>query len=103
MTAAVSSLTAARSLSTLLNGTKSNPPSSGSKALRCLWVAESAPIVRPWNPRIAQTNRRRPVACIASLMAASLASVPELQRNARETPGGVMDASFSRSRARTSL
>ena len=66
-------------------------------------MAESAPIVRPWNPRIAHTKPRRPVACIANLMAASFASVPELQRKARDTLGGVTETSFSSKRARASL
>nr|HID12289.1 thiamine ABC transporter substrate-binding protein [Anaerolineae bacterium] len=66
-------------------------------------VAERAPIVRPWKPRMAATIFLRPVTRRAILRAPSTASVPELQRNARSSPGGVISASFASSSARRSL
>ena len=104
-TAAVSSPTASRSLSGLLKGVKEKPGTRGRKSSRYsfLWVADSAPRVRPWKPRMAETIPVRPVVRRANLIAASTASAPELQRKPRERPGGATAANFFRSRARTSL
>jgi hypothetical protein len=73
------------------NGTYLKPGSSGSKP--CWYfsvgVAERAPMVRPWNAPRMVTMSTRSLAKVsfayfrASLIAASLASVPELQKNAR--------------------
>ena len=85
------------------SGTNEKPGTSGSNFFRSFNVALSAPRVRPWKPRIEQTKLVRPVACRANFSAASVLSVPELQRKTRSSPGGVMATSFSISRARTSL
>ena len=57
------------------------PARSGSNGARFAgWpVIESAPIVRPWNEPSSATSPLRPVALRAHLIAASTASVPELQ------------------------
>ena len=60
-------------------------------------------MVRPWNPRMAETIPLRPVARRANLRAASTASAPELHRKARVSPGGAMETSLSSSSARRSL
>ena len=53
---------------------------NGANPWRKLWqpLSESAPIVRPWNARSANTIPGRPVAQRANLMAASTPSVPLL-------------------------
>ena len=49
---------------------------------------ETAPAVRPWNELSRATSPERPgVASRANLIAASFASVPLLQKKARERPG----------------
>ena len=60
---------------------KRTPGTSGSNGARFAgWpVIESAPIVRPWNEPSSATSPVRPVALRAHLIAASTASVPELQ------------------------
>ena len=85
ITAAVSPSTAFRSASVSLYGTWTNPGTRGSNGSRKSrrHVALSAPIVRPWNPRIAATTFGRPVAARANFSAASTASDPELLRNTR--------------------
>ncbi len=49
-------------------------------------MTASAPCVRPWNEFSSATISGRPVAFRAHLSAASIASVPELQKKAREPP-----------------
>ena len=60
---------------------KRAPGTSGSNGARFAgWpVIESAPIVRPWKEPSSATSSVRPVALRAHLIAASTASVPELQ------------------------
>ena len=61
---------------------------SGSKGVRFAgWpVIESAPIVRPWNEPCRATISGFSVDFRAHLIAASTASVPELQKNAWAPP-----------------
>ena len=63
---------------------KRTPGTSGSNASRFAgWpVTDSAPIVRPWNEPSSATMPGVPVALRAHLSAASIASAPELQKNA---------------------
>ena len=63
-------------------------PGSGSKGARYfgLWVMASAPIDRPWNAPSVEMILVRPVIRVI-LNAASLASVPELVKNTRASPG----------------
>ena len=49
-------------------------------------MIESAPIVRPWNEPSSATRPGLPVDLRAHLIAASTASVPELQKNACAPP-----------------
>jgi len=49
-------------------------------------VIESAPIVRPWNEPSSATSSVFPVDLRAHLIAASTASVPELQKKACAPP-----------------
>ena len=76
--AAVSGPTASASVSGVA---KRTPGTSGSNGARFAgWpVIDSAPIVRPWNEPSSATSPERPVALRAHLIAASTASVPELQ------------------------
>ena len=60
-------------------------------------VADSAPYVRPWNAPWATTTSPRGRALRTSLIAASLASAPELQKNT-DDPN---DRSHSRTASRT--
>ena len=105
ITAAVLSFTFSSSLAKLLKGAYWKPSTMGTKGSRYSFVkvALSAPIVRPWKPRMAHTNSCLPVAKRANLMAASMVSVPELHRKARLRLPGVMPARRSRRRALTSL
>ena len=77
--------TASASVSGVANRT---PGTSGSNGARFAgWpVIESAPIVRPWNEPSSATSSVFPVALRAHLIAASTASVPELQKNACAPP-----------------
>ena len=97
MTAAVPSSTAPSSAAMSLYGTCSKPGTSGSNGSRKSrrQVALSAPIVRPWNPRIAAMIVFRPVAARANFNAASTASEPELLRNTRPNPVGAMESNLS--------
>ena len=95
----MSSPTASSSALMSFGGTKLTPGTSGSKAARfpgCP-VAESAPSVRPWNDPSSATIPGFPVALRAYLSAASIASAPELQKNACAPPkrSERSDASFS--------
>jgi hypothetical protein len=83
-TAAVCSSTAASRAAVSPYGTNSTPPGIGSNGARLSgWpVRASAPMVRPWNALSAAMILGRPVSR-AILKAASLASVPELQKNTR--------------------
>ena len=49
-------------------------------------VTESAPSVRPWKEPSRATKPLRPVALRAHLSADSIASAPELQKNASAPP-----------------
>jgi hypothetical protein len=79
---------AARSDSTSFGRANATPSRSGSKAARFAgWpVTLSAPAVRPWNEPSSATTPGLPVALRAYLIAASIASAPELQKNARAPP-----------------
>ena len=81
-------------------GTNSTPAGIGSNGARLSgWpVMARAPMVRPWKPWLVAMIRRRPV-MRASLNAASLASVPELQNITRvsSAPQPVSSMSFSAS------
>ena len=81
-TAAVSSPTCASSLAKLLKGANRKPSTTGTKGSRYsrVNVALRAPMVRPWNPRMAHTSSCFPVVNRANLMAASMVSAPELHR-----------------------
>ena len=99
ITAAVRSLTAAASRSGSSRGTATKPGTSGANG-SCLsgcGVADSAPIVRPWNAP-SRTTISPPRRCRrASLIAASFASAPELHRKTR-APGSKDAASRAASR-----
>ena len=73
------------------------PGTSGSKGSRYFFsqVAERAPIVRPWKPRMAATISVRPVSSRANLTAASTASVPELHKKTRTHAGQPAQLLFS--------
>ena len=80
--------TAASSEAMSFGCAKRTPGSSGSNGSRfegCP-VAESAPVVRPWNEPSSATIPLFPVASRAYLSAASIASAPELQKNACAPP-----------------
>ena len=83
ITIAVSGPTAASSAAGSPYGTKVTSPGSGrnGSTLDGCPVRASAPIVRPWKAPSAETTPVRPVSR-DSLNAASLASAPELQKNA---------------------
>ena len=84
----VASSTASASEAISFGSAKRTPGTSGSNGA-CLagWpVAESAPSVRPWNEPSSATMPGLPVALRAYLIAASTASVPELQKNACAPP-----------------
>ena len=74
------------------------PGTSGSNAARFAgWpVTESAPSVRPWNEFSSATIPVLPVALRAYLIAASIASAPELQKNACAPPKRSESSSASR-------
>ena len=95
--AAVSKSTALSRASMSLKGTCWKPGTRGSNGSRNSrrQVALSAPIVRPWKPRMAATIFGRPVDARANLIAASTDSEPELLRNTRFRFGGATDSSFS--------
>jgi hypothetical protein len=97
MNAAVSVVMAASSASGLLNGTCEKPGTSGPNRSRYSGphVAESAPIVLPWKPRIVATMPVRFVAARANFRAPSTASVPLLQRKNRSRDAGRIAASTS--------
>src|SRR5438552_169139 len=86
-----------RRASMSLNGTCSNPGTSGSNGSRKSFrqVALSAPIVRPWKPRIAAMIFFLRVEARANLIAASTASEPELLRKTRPRFPGATERSFS--------
>ncbi len=65
-------------------GTKSQPGSSGLNGSRIagLCVTASEAMVLPWKPCSNATNRSRPVASRASLIAPSFASAPEFEKKA---------------------
>jgi hypothetical protein len=101
--AAVRLSTARSTAFTSPNATYLKPGTSGSKPCWyfSLGVAESAPSVRPWKaPRMVMMSTTS-VARVsfayfrASLIAASIASVPELQKNAR-SPNEWSTRSFAR-------
>ena len=81
-TAAASSSTASASTSGSL-GTTTKPGTSGANGacFDSCGVADSAPYVRPWNPSSSTMIFPTGLALRASLIAASLASAPELARN----------------------
>ena len=83
-TAAVFWSTAAASASASSWGTTLKPGTSGANGacLASCGVADSAPMVRPWKPRSMTTNSPPGRLRRASLIAHSIASVPELQKNA---------------------
>jgi hypothetical protein len=85
---AVSSSTAAASEPESFSFANATPGRSGSKAARFCGcpVTESAPSVRPWKEFSSATMRVLPVAFLAYLIAASIASAPELQKNACAPP-----------------
>src|SRR5262249_15935507 len=90
MTAAVRSPTPAPRAAPSFRGTGRNPGRYGAKLslVASSGVAESDPMVRPWkapsSTTISGSEIPRACACFrTSLIAHSLASVPELQRNAR--------------------
>ena len=58
-------------------------------------AAESAPSVRPWKPCSTETTRVRPVAARPILIAASIASVPELEKSTRPRLAGARLSSSS--------
>ena len=101
-TAAVRPSTAARSASASA-ATARKPGTSGTKGacLASCGVADSAPYVRPWKAPWTTTTSPAARSLRASLIAASLASAPELQKNtlpprldsdrraARRMPGSV--------------
>jgi hypothetical protein len=60
-------------------------------------VTASAPCVRPWNEPSSATTTGFPVAFRAHFSAASIASVPELQKNERAPPKRAERRSASRS------
>ena len=105
MKTAVSVVIAAPSASGLLKGTCEKPGTSGPKTSRYSGphVADRAPIVLPWKPRIVATTPARFVAARANLSAPSTASVPLLQRNIRSSDAGSSEARTSYSSARRSL
>ena len=105
MNADVSAVIAASRASVLLNGMWLKPSSSGPNSSRYSGphVAESAPMVLPWKPRMVATTFVRFVARRANFSAPSTASVPLLQRNTRSSAGGRIRASRSYSSARRSL
>ena len=86
-----------------VGSTATKPGTSGAKGacLDSCGVADSEPYVRPWNPRCTETMVPCGLALRATLIAASLASVPELakctlppsedsaSRWARRSPGSV--------------
>ena len=94
MNAAVSLVMATSSDSGLLNGTWAKPGTSGPKSSRYSGpqVADSAPMVFPWKPRIVATTPGRFVVARANLSAPSTASVPLLQRNTRSSDRGRIPA-----------
>ena len=105
MNAAVSPVMAASSVSGLLKGTCEKPGTRGPKTSRYSGphVADNAPIVLPWKPRIVATTPGRFVAARANFSAPSTASVPLLQRKIRSSDGGKSDARTSYTSARRSL
>ena len=79
----------------------STPNGPNGVLIDSLPVMLSEPIVRPWKLPIAATNGLSvPRARRTSLMAASLASAPELQKNTRACPSALSRPS-SRSASRT--
>ena len=84
---------------TSFGGTKRTPGTSGANGARFAgWpVADSAPSVRPWKPPSRATTPAFPVALRAYFNAASIASAPELQKNACAPPkrSESNEASFS--------
>ena len=90
--------TAASSEATSFSSAKATPGRSGSNAARFAgWpVADSAPSVRPWNEPSSATTPGLPVALRAYLIAASIASAPELQKNACAPPKRLESRSASR-------
>ncbi len=94
-------VTAARSASMSPNGTYETSPGSGRKGV-CLagWaVSASAPIVRPWKLPWSETRCVRPVSRLI-LKAASLASVPELQKKTWPSRPSGPEISIRRSASR---
>ena len=91
--------TAAASDSTSFSRAKRTAGASGSHGARLPgWpVAASAPCVRPWNEPSSATTTGFPVAFRAHFSAASIASAPELQKNARAPPKRSESRSASRS------
>ncbi len=75
---------------------------SGLNRSRCLAcpVAEAVLIVLPWKLCSVEMTSIRPVTFRASLMTASLASAPLLEKKTRVRFGGRIPASSSTSRAR---
>ena len=59
--------------------------------------------VRPWNEPWNTITFGRPVACLASLTAASVASAPELVKKNVSMPDGVIPASRSPNRSTSGL
>ena len=84
----VASSAAAASEAASFGSAKRTPGTSGSNGARFGgWpVAASAPKVRPWNEPSSATTPGFPVALRAYLSAASIASAPELQKNAWAPP-----------------
>src|SRR5687768_4247664 len=84
----VSLVTAASSDATSFGLANATPGSSGSNAARFAGcpVTESAPHVRPWNEPSSATISVLPDALRAYFSAASIASAPELQKNACAPP-----------------
>ena len=82
------------------NGATKTPLGSGWYPLRYPVLEVVIAIVRcerPWNEPWKTITFGRPVACLASLTAASVASAPELAKKNESIPAGVMLASRSAS------
>ena len=93
----MSSSTASASEPVSFSLAKRTPGTSGSNAARFAGcpVTDSAPSVRPWKEFSSATRPVLPVALRAYLIAASIASAPELQKNACAPPKRAESSSAS--------
>ena len=102
MMAAVSGARRDFTLSMLPNSAKLTLERSSPVRYFPMPVALNAPVVRPWNPPFMAMMPFLPVNFLATRIAASFASAPELQKNTLPNPGAA-EMSASAASARMSL